>query len=258
MISIRVPTPLRAYTEGAKEVAVEAHTVGEALRELAATHTGLRAHLFDESGELRSYVNLYLNQEDVRHLDGAETTLSEEDELMIVPSIAGGSEATQSPSPEAMVDHAALRVNQAAIISLLLLAFIFDISSLVVLVSLVMLSGSLVRRPGFLPIYRLLSRIGLVKSDRIPDHPQPHRFAQTLGGAFLALSSLMLLLGRMWLGWGLAWLVVGLAALNLFGGFCVGCALYYRMSRLGIPGFNQAPPPGTIPGRRPESGKQRA
>lgn len=258
MISIRVPTPLRSYTDGAKDVAVEAETVGEAMEQLASAYPGLRPHLFSEDGQLRSYVNLYVNQEDVRHLDGAGTRISDEDSLMIVPSIAGGSEGAKSDRPLKMVDHAALRSNQASIITLLILAFVTDSLPLVLLVSAVMLAGSLLKRPGFLPVYRIVSRLGVIRQDVIADHPEPHRFAQTLGGVFLAVSSLSLGLGAALIGWALAWIVVGLAALNLFGGFCVGCALYYWLSRVGVPGFHQDPPPGTVPGRRPGSGGQHA
>ena len=62
------------------------------------------------------------------------------------------------------------------------------------------------------------------------------------------------LLGASGLGWGLVWLVAALAALNAFGGFCVGCAVYYWLNRLQIPGFRKAPPAGTFPGMRPQQG----
>lgn len=90
MTVIRVPTPLRPYTQGQKEVEVDGGTVGDALRSLAEQYPGLRQHLFDEEGRLRPYVNVFLNEEDIRHLQGEETPLKEDDRLMIVPSIAGG------------------------------------------------------------------------------------------------------------------------------------------------------------------------
>jgi Domain of unknown function (DUF4395) len=152
-----------------------------------------------------------------------------------------------------VVDHAGLRTNQAGIISFVLLAFVFNSVWLVGLVGLVMLAGSAFGRPGFLPLYRLLRRLGWVEPDPIPDHPEPHRFAQLVGGVFLAGATCALLVGWTTLGWVFAWLVVALAALNLFAGFCVGCAAYYWLGRLGLRGFGQTPPAGTLPGRRPRA-----
>jgi len=151
------------------------------------------------------------------------------------------------------VDHNALRANQALIISLLVLGFIFNAPLLVAFVMLVMLAGSALGKPGFWPVYRgVLLRFGWVRPNVVADHPEPHRFAQTLGGVFLLGATLALLAGADGLGWGLTWLVVSLAALNLFGGFCAGCFVYYWLGRLNVPGFTQAPPPGTFPGMRPK------
>ncbi len=151
------------------------------------------------------------------------------------------------------VDHNALRANQAFIIALLVLGFILNTPILVALVMLVMLGGSLLGKPGFLPLYRgVLVRAGWVKPKPILDHPEPHRFAQTMGGIFLLGALLALLGGVGVLGWGLVWLVIFLAALNLFAGFCAGCFVYYWLSRLKMPGFTQAPPPNTFPGMRPK------
>jgi hypothetical protein len=74
-----------------------------------------------------------------------------------------------------------------------------------------------------------------------------------LGAAFLFAGSVALALGFPAVGWALAWIVIGLAALNLFGGLCVGCMMYYWLSRLGAPGFSKSPPAGARPGRRPPS-----
>lgn len=93
MNSIRIPTPLRAYTDNLKEVEVDASNVGEALDALTERYPNLRTHLYDESGNLRAYVNIFLQQEDVRNLRGQATPLTEDDRLMIVPSIAGGRSA---------------------------------------------------------------------------------------------------------------------------------------------------------------------
>ena len=89
MTTIRIPTPLRPYTGGNSAVAVDGATVGEALAELTRLHPQLRPHLYD-GDELRSFVNVYLNKEDVRGLQGSATAVAEADTLMIIPSIAGG------------------------------------------------------------------------------------------------------------------------------------------------------------------------
>ncbi len=250
MSIVRVPTPLRPYTQGQKEIEVPSATVGEALRQLSERFPALEPHLFNEQGQLRPYVSVFVNDEDMHSHQGEATLIQDKDRVMIIPSIAGGngSEALRA------VDHAALRTNQAFIISLLLLAFVGDLAWIVAGVGGVMLAGSILGRPGFVPAYLLLRRLRVVRPDLINDHPQPHRFAQTLGGVFLAVGALLLYAGSPFLGWVLSWVVIALAALNLFGGFCVGCALYYWLSRLGVPGFHQSPPPGSFPGRRPATG----
>ncbi|MBC8505820.1 MAG: MoaD/ThiS family protein [Anaerolineales bacterium] len=87
---LRIPTPLRPYAEGQTEVNVQGQTVGEALGDLTAQFPELKKHLFSDAGELRAFVNLFLGEEDVRHLEGVDTPLSEDDKLRIIPSIAGG------------------------------------------------------------------------------------------------------------------------------------------------------------------------
>ena len=90
-IRIFVPTPLRQYAAGADAVDVEAGTVDEALAELTARHEELRRHLYAEDGRLRSFVNVYLNDEDIRYLEGGKDTgVRDGDEIRIIPSIAGG------------------------------------------------------------------------------------------------------------------------------------------------------------------------
>ena len=89
MPTIRIPTPLRPYTNGQSTVAVTGATVGTALDNLTQQHSDLRQHLFD-GDNLRSFVNIFLNEEDVRYLDGANTEVAETDTLVIIPSIAGG------------------------------------------------------------------------------------------------------------------------------------------------------------------------
>jgi hypothetical protein len=152
------------------------------------------------------------------------------------------------------VDHAALKTNQAAIILLGLVAFLLNLPWLVVLVAAVMLAGTLLGKPGFGFLYRyLLKPAGLLKPDVVQDNPEPHRFAQGLGGVFLTASGLFLFSGLPVMGWALNWIVIALAALNFFVGFCAGCAVYYWFNRLGLPGFRKNPPAGAFPGKRPKA-----
>jgi hypothetical protein len=141
------------------------------------------------------------------------------------------------------VDHNALRVNQAFIISLLVLAFILQIPALVGFVSAVMIIGTIFPQAGlFKRIYRhALLPAGLIKPDVQEDNPEPHLFAQGLGGVFTLASMIALIGGVEVIGWALAWIVIALAALNLFAGFCAGCFVYYQLSRRGILGFSVQP-----------------
>ena len=153
------------------------------------------------------------------------------------------------------VDHAALKANQLFIISLNILAFIFNQPWLAALVALVMGLGSAFKVPGFLPVYKnILKPRGWMKPDILEDNPEPHRFAQFLGFLFMTTGSISLFAGATVLGWILVWIVIALAALNAFGGFCVGCAVYYWLSRFQLPGFNKQPPAGTFPGMKPKAG----
>lgn len=150
------------------------------------------------------------------------------------------------------VDHAALRTNQAVIIGLNLIAFVLDRPLIIALVMLFMLGGTIVKKPGFGWIYsRILKPLGIVKPHLLDDNPEPHRFAQGFGAVVLLISLASFWVGAVVVAWALVWLVVALASLNLFAGFCVGCAMYYWLNRLNVPGFNQAPPEGTIPGMVP-------
>jgi Domain of unknown function (DUF4395) len=156
--------------------------------------------------------------------------------------------------PSGKVDHSALRVNQALIIVGLLVAFVLDLPWLAGAVALVMLIGTAIGRPGFFFVYLgILRPAGIVRPDPLVDNPEPHRFAQGFGGVVAALSAALLFLGAAAAGWALTWLVIVLAALNLFAGFCAGCAVYYWLHRLQVPGFAKSPPAGTFPGMRPRS-----
>ena len=146
-------------------------------------------------------------------------------------------------SKQRLVDHAALKTNQAFIIIFLLLAFMLDSALLAALVAAVMLVGTAVPQLAlFKWIYRRVLRpAGLVNADLVPDNVAPHRFAQGFGGTVVTLAFVLLGSGMAILGWALVWLVIVLAALNLFLGFCAGCFLYYQMNRLGVPGFDEQP-----------------
>ena len=90
MIKVQIPAPLRSLTEGADEVEVEAADIVALVESLESRHRGLKARLCDDSGELRSYVRLFLNEEDIRFLGGESCSLKEGDRVLLVPSIAGG------------------------------------------------------------------------------------------------------------------------------------------------------------------------
>ena len=89
-VTITIPTALRGYTAEQAAITVGGSTVGEALKDLVGKHEALRPHLYTEEGVLRSFVNVFLNDEDVRYLDKEDTKIGEGDELAIIPSIAGG------------------------------------------------------------------------------------------------------------------------------------------------------------------------
>jgi molybdopterin synthase sulfur carrier subunit len=90
-VLIRIPTPLRRMTNGQDKVEVEAAPLAELIDTLDTTYPGFKGRLIDESGELRYFVNIYLNGEDVRFLEGLNTSTKSGDEVSIVPAVAGGS-----------------------------------------------------------------------------------------------------------------------------------------------------------------------
>jgi len=89
-VIVRIPTPLRRLTNGQGEVEVDAKSVREAIEKLEEQFPGIKERLIDENGELRRFVNLYVNDEDIRFLKGLDTELKDGDTLSIVPAIAGG------------------------------------------------------------------------------------------------------------------------------------------------------------------------
>ncbi len=90
MPKIKIPTPLRQYTAGNREVKVGGGTAGDALGNLATEYPELKQHLYTGDGKLRSFVNVYKGDEDIRYIDGQDTAVEDGDELSIIPSIAGG------------------------------------------------------------------------------------------------------------------------------------------------------------------------
>lgn len=89
-VLVRVPTPLRRLTNNQDKVEVEASTIGEFIDSMESDYPGIKERLMDESGQLRYFVNIYLNGEDVRFLEGVDTATKSGDEISIVPAVAGG------------------------------------------------------------------------------------------------------------------------------------------------------------------------
>lgn len=97
MASIKIPTPLRAYTGGQAEVSVTGNTVGAALNDLIQSYPDLKTHLY-EGEQLRNFVNVFLGDEDIRFLSGTDTDITPDAKLRIIPSIAGGTSTWQTTS----------------------------------------------------------------------------------------------------------------------------------------------------------------
>ena len=97
-ISVILPAALRGFAGGQSEIIVSGETAGEALAELTALHAELKKHLFDDAGKLRSFVNVYVNDEDVRYQSGLDTPVASGQSVMIVPSIAGGAPEGHPPA----------------------------------------------------------------------------------------------------------------------------------------------------------------
>ncbi len=89
-VQVNIPTPLRRITNGQNQIEADASNVGELLEVLDRDYPGIRERLIDEEGEIRYFVNIYLNGEDVRFLQGTDTSTSSGDEISIVPAVAGG------------------------------------------------------------------------------------------------------------------------------------------------------------------------
>ncbi len=89
-VLVRIPTPLRPLANGQNEVQLAGGNVREILENLVSSYPGIRERLMDEKGEVRRFINIYVNEEDIRFLDGTQTRIKDGDELSIIPAIAGG------------------------------------------------------------------------------------------------------------------------------------------------------------------------
>jgi len=135
------------------------------------------------------------------------------------------------------VDNTALKFNQASIITFTLLGFLLNQPYLVLFVGVVLAVGTIF--PGaalFKQFYfKLLKPANILTANVIDDNPAPHQFAQGVGALFLLAGSALLLgLANPVLGWVLAWIVIVLAAVNLFFSFCAGCFVYYQLDKIGL------------------------
>jgi adenylyltransferase/sulfurtransferase len=99
MTTLRIPTPLRAYTSGKSEVTVTGAKISEALTDLTNQFPAIKPHLFNEGGELRPFVNLFVGENNIKDLQGVDTPIKDGDKIMLIPSIAGGS-LIPNPSPD--------------------------------------------------------------------------------------------------------------------------------------------------------------
>ena len=143
-------------------------------------------------------------------------------------------------SARGIVDHSALKVNQTGIVATVLVAFIGSaffrpLLVLIPLLAVVLLLGTFAPQLAlFKQIYfKVLKPRGIVKPRPVQDRPEPHNFAQGMGGVVLAISSVFLL-PLLWLGLAIALLVAALAFINLAFGYCLGCQIYYQLGRAGL------------------------
>jgi len=90
MITLKIPTPLRNYTGGKSEVSVRGEKISDALNDLLIQFPAIKPHIFNEGGNLRPFVNLFVGESNIKDLHGIETELKDGDKLMLIPSIAGG------------------------------------------------------------------------------------------------------------------------------------------------------------------------
>jgi hypothetical protein len=148
-----------------------------------------------------------------------------------------------------VVDHSALKVNQTGIVATVLVAFIGSavyrpLLVLIPLLAVVLLLGTFAPQLALFKqfYFKVLKPRGIVKPRPVQDRPEPHNFAQGLGGVFLVVASVFLL-PLLWVGMGLALLVAVLAFVNLAFGYCLGCQIYYQLGRAGL--IKSTQPSGT-------------
>jgi len=115
-VTLRIPTPLRTYAGDQESVQVEGTTIKEVLKNLTTEYSSLHKHLYSDDGRLRSFVNIYLNDEDIRYLEKESTSVSDGDTLSIVPSIAGGSTAYALPAQTTLSNEEIHRYSRHLII----------------------------------------------------------------------------------------------------------------------------------------------
>jgi molybdopterin synthase sulfur carrier subunit len=97
MATLIIPTPLRRFTNNTSKISIPGATISEAVKELTFQFPELRRHLLDEGGKIRSFVNIFVGDEDIRNLEGEQTALKEETVISIVPAIAGGIAKNELP-----------------------------------------------------------------------------------------------------------------------------------------------------------------
>ncbi|GAC1358599.1 MAG: DUF4395 domain-containing protein [Herpetosiphon sp.] len=140
----------------------------------------------------------------------------------------------------AMVDRSALRANQACIVVLALVAFVLGSANgglwVVLAVGLILLVGTVIPAAGLFKLfYRFVLRpLGVMRPHVIVDDPHAHLFAQGIGAACMLLGFAGLLVDSRFLGWGMVWLVIALATVNLLFDFCAGCFVYFQLQRRGL------------------------
>ena len=134
------------------------------------------------------------------------------------------------------LDRSALKFNQASIVVLTAVAFLFNIPWLIIFTSAVMLIGTIFPYAGlFKLVYKYIVKpIGIVKPNIVEEDNSPHQFAQGLGGIFLAVSFVALIAKFIILGWILAFIVLALAFINLTVNFCAGCYIYFQLHKFGV------------------------
>lgn len=141
------------------------------------------------------------------------------------------------------VDQSGLKTGQALTIILLVLGFVLNSWILVAFVGIAQLLGGLgLSFAPFRLIYQhIVKPTGIIKPRIEADNPQPHRFSMLVGAVFNGTATIALIASASFLGWTLVWIVIALANLNFWLNFCLGCWMYYRFNRLGVPGFTVSP-----------------